>query len=190
MNPETAPQIRGLVERLDAAVDLAEPGRITDRIKADLEEITRGSGVSLPEGFERAGADCYARRLLYQAPDAGYTVVVMAWGPGQRTQLHDHGGMWCVECVLQGEIDVTQYDLVEREDDRFRFSPQPSVRATVGNAGCLIPPFDYHVLQNPLSDRTSISLHVYAGEMSSCNLFEPGRRGWWTRTSKSLNYDP
>jgi len=190
MNRESAPQIRGLIERLDAAVGLDQPDRITGRIKIDLEQLTRGSGVTVPEAFKRAGTDRYARRLLHRAPNGGYTVVVMAWGPGQRTQLHDHGGLWCVECVLQGEIDVTQYDLIEREADRFRFERQPSVRATMGDAGCLIPPFDYHVLQNALPDRTSISLHVYAGEMSHCNLFEPEGPRWWTRTSKSLHYDP
>jgi hypothetical protein len=62
------------------------------------------------------------------------------------------------------------------------------VRARVGDAGCLIPPFEYHVLRNALSDRRSVTLHVYAGEMDHCNLFVPCDGGWWTKTGQVLEY--
>ena len=50
-----------------------------------------------------------------------YTAVVMTWGPGQKTPLHDHAGMWCVECVVEGELEVVQFDLMEQADGRCRF---------------------------------------------------------------------
>ena len=53
----------------------------------------------------------------------------MTWGPGQGTPLHDHAGIWCVECVVEGEMEVRQYDLVEENAGSFRFVPQPSIEA-------------------------------------------------------------
>ena len=41
----------------------------------------------------------------------------MTWGPGQRTALHDHAGIWCVEGVVEGEMAVTRYELLEEEED-------------------------------------------------------------------------
>lgn len=38
----------------------------------------------------------------------------MTRGPGQGMPLHDHGGMWCIEGVFRGSIEVRPYELVER----------------------------------------------------------------------------
>ena len=45
------------------------------------------------------------------AAAAGYSVVVMVWDRNQGTPLHDHAGVWCVECVYRGRIRVTSFDL-------------------------------------------------------------------------------
>ena len=111
----------------------------------------------------------------------------MTWGPGQRTPLHDHAGIWCVEGVVQGRMDVTQYDLVETAGTAYRFEAKGCVHAAVGSAGCLIPPFEYHVLANAL-DEPSITLHVYGGEMTSCHVFEPAGSGRYVRCERALGY--
>ena len=41
----------------------------------------------------------------------------MTWGPGQRTALHDHAGIWCVEGVMEGEMEVIRYELLEEGAD-------------------------------------------------------------------------
>jgi predicted metal-dependent enzyme (double-stranded beta helix superfamily) len=112
----------------------------------------------------------------------------MTWGPGQGTELHDHAGIWCVECVLDGELAVTQFDLVESRDDRYRFERRQSVRAGIGTAGCLIPPFEYHTLSNALPGRSTVTVHVYGGEMDCCNTYRPDGSGWWSRIAKRLDY--
>ena len=58
----------------------------------------------------------------------------------------------------------------------------------LGTAGCLIPPFEYHTLANALSDRPTITLHVYGGEMDFCNLYRPTDQGWWHQVPRSLEY--
>jgi predicted metal-dependent enzyme (double-stranded beta helix superfamily) len=133
-------------------------------------------------------ADTYARRLLHRDPEGRYTAVVMTWGPGQGTALHDHAGMWCVECVVDGEMEVRQYDLVAQEGERYRFQPQSRIEAVRGSAGCLIPPFEYHTLANRRPDGASITLHIYGGEMDHCHVFEPSDDGTWRRTERRLAY--
>lgn len=182
-------RVAPLIERLDRAILGDDPAAIAGRVKSVLHELAPNAVASLPELYRRPGNECYARRLVHRADDDRYTVVVMAWGPGQGTRLHDHAGMWCVECVAQGELDVTQYELIERDGERFRFRPHEPVRASLGDAGCLIPPYEYHVLANARPDLTSITMHVYGGEMDTCNLYEPGDGGWWTRQARSLHYD-
>lgn len=189
MSEPTSTRFDDLVLRLNRAMEAAGDDDPTERIKNELVELTRSGTLQVPESFRSAREDGYARRLVHHDSKHGYTVVAMSWGPGQKTALHDHAGMWCVECVIEGAIEVTQYDLVQREADRLRFSAQETVRAEVGDAGCLIPPFEYHVLGNAVPDRTSISLHVYEGEMGQCNLYTPADGDWWVSESRQLGYD-
>ena len=112
----------------------------------------------------------------------------MTWGPGQGTALHDHSGIWCVEGVIEGSMSVTRYDLEEESGGSYRFAEKQKVRAEVGSAGSLIPPFEYHTLTNALSDGTSVTLHVYGGEMTSCHVFEKQPDGRWARQTRALAY--
>jgi 3-mercaptopropionate dioxygenase len=182
------PGCETLVARLDAAVQAEDRDEIVRRVKAALQSMLRSGALTLPEPFRRPRPDTYARRLLHRDPASRYTVVVMTWGEGQRTGLHDHAGIWCVECVVEGQMEVTQYDLAQADNGAFRFERRSTVTADVGSAGCLIPPFEYHTLANKLPDRASVTLHVYGGEMDSCHVFEPRADGSYERRERALAY--
>ena len=47
------------------------------------------------------------------------------------------------------------------------------MHALAGASGALIPPFEYHVLRNAFSDRVTVTLHVYGGD-----ILELPRRMW------------
>jgi 3-mercaptopropionate dioxygenase len=176
--------IRG---RLDEAVRAPHVEAIAEQVKGVLQDALR-NGLSLPGEFHVSLPDTYARRLLHRDPDGRYTVVVMTWGPGQGTALHDHAGIWCVECVVDGQMEITQYDLLSEDGGTFRFSEQKRVSAARGSAGCLIPPFEYHTLANASAANTSITLHVYGGEMDHCHVFEPAGDGSYRRVTRALSY--
>lgn len=193
------PEIAELVQRLDRAVELGDAQRTTAAIKRTLSDLIRGGRIELPQRFFEPLPDTYARRLLHRDEARGYDAIVMAWGPGQGTALHDHGGIWCVEGVVAGEMAVVQYELTasaeepgagvdgfEDPDTRYRFAPRGRVHALAGASGALIPPFEYHTLANALPDQVSVTLHVYGGEMKSCHLFEPAADGAFRRVEKHL----
>lgn len=182
------PGLSELVRRLDAAVSEPTAEAITARIKAVLEDVLGRSALDLPQRFRQTRLDCYARRLLYEDPSRRYTAVVMTWGPGQGTPVHDHGGLWCVEGVVDGEMSVTQYS-VEPEGEFFRVRPAGrTVVAGVGSAGRLIPPTDYHVLANARPSAASITLHVYGGNLDGCRIFVPGDDGRYRQDVRALSY--
>ena len=194
---EEIPGAEELVERLEAAVRLGDPTLITFRVQRILEQTLSSGALYLPERFRQPRPDSYSRRLLYRDAELDYTAVVMTWGPGQRTPLHDHDGCWCVEGVVEGEIRVTRYELmngpVKAAEDLFHFRQQETLRAAPGEAGALIPPLEHHVLGNAREDGVAMTLHVYEGEMARCATFEPvavdGSEGLYRRQVKSLGYD-
>ena len=182
------PAFSSVKPRLDAAVTATDPAVIAHQVKAVLQDALKCDGLELPDRFRAARPDAYARRLLHRDEQGRYTVVVMTWGPGQGTPLHDHAGIWCVECVVDGQMEVVQYDLVGERAGTYHFTPQSRVTAERGSAGCLIPPFEYHTLSNARSDAASVTLHVYGGEMDHCHVFEPTADGAYRRTTKPLSY--
>lgn len=188
MTPMVAPSFEAIRPQLDDAVTAGSVETIAQRIKRVLQETLRGQGLSLPQPFQVPRPDTYARRLLHRDPDGRYTAVVMTWGPGQRTALHDHAGIWCVECVVDGRMEVTQYALLSENGGTYRFAQQSRVPASRGSAGCLIPPFEYHTLANASDGGTSITLHIYGGEMDHCHVFEPVDHGSYRRVTRTLSY--
>lgn len=182
------PGAETLIAMADRAVAHGDVEKIVDELRTGLCAVIRAGSVKLPEEFRQSCADHYARRLVHRDDAQGYSVVAMTWGPGQATPLHDHGGMWCVEGVWDGCIDVQQYELLEKRDGRFRFEKRNSFQAGTGSAGCLIPPHEYHRISNP-APQIAISIHIYGGDMNFCSVFEPEDGGWYVRREKSLGLD-
>lgn len=178
-----------LIAAVDEAVQADTEGEITARIKHSLCELIRAGELSMPDCVCQPVEGHYARRLLYRSEQHGYSMVAMTWGPEQGTPLHDHAGLWCVEAVCEGSIRVEQYEVAARDGERVRFNREDNVRASVGTAGCLIPPHEYHVLRNASDENCAVTLHIYASEMECCNVFEPEGDGWYRKVRRDLAYD-
>lgn len=177
-----------LVEGLDAAVTAATPQEIAGGVKDCLCRLLSEAALDLPTAVQMPGAESYGRHLLYRSDDHGYVIVAMAWGPGQGTPVHDHAGIWCVEGVWKGELEVVQYDLEESDGSRCRFQRHETVIAGPGSAGALIPPFEYHTLTNSLPGETTITLHIYGRDLEECSIFVPLSDGWYERQTRTLSY--
>lgn len=183
------PGSRRLVDALDQAICRDCPTEITDQLRHTLCKLIRDPEVTLPECVFEAAADHYARREIYRSEAHGYSVIAMTWGPGQGTLLHDHAGMWCVEGVWHGALEITPYEMIEQRDGRYRFEPRGTMNAGPGSAGSLIPPHEFHTIRNPSDDGVAVTLHVYRGPMTCCSVFRPLEAGWYERDQRQLSLD-
>src|SRR5262245_22385782 len=149
-----SPLVAELVRRIDAVMTPADDARRCRSVKQILADVVGSGGDLVPEALLATSPTSYARRLLHRDPAGRYSIVVMVWDRGQGTPLHDHAGTWCVECVYRGEIQVTSFSIRggDPESDVVRFERESVVRAGRGEAGALIPPFEYHFIENPARD--------------------------------------
>jgi len=178
-----------LIAGIDAALGAGDCHAVTAALRSAMCGLIRDPAVQLPDCVHSPIADHYARRELYRSPEHGYSVVAMTWGPGQGTPIHDHAGCWCVEGVWTGELEITQYELLESEGDRFRFRSAGGMQAGPGSAGSLIPPHEYHTIRNADADAIAVSLHVYEAPLEACSRFEPVSGEWHLRTESTLRTD-
>ncbi|WP_251044348.1 MULTISPECIES: cysteine dioxygenase family protein [unclassified Lysobacter] len=178
-----------LVAAIDDAVAAGDEHAVTAALRNTLCKMIRDRDVNLPDCVFDPIQDHYARRELYRSPELGYSVVAMTWGPGQGTPMHDHSGLWCVEGVWDGELEITQFELLERNGENFRFRAAGGMHAGPGSAGSLIPPHEYHTIRNASEDSVAVSLHIYKAPMECCSMFVPNDGEWFRRVDKALETD-
>ena len=183
--------LQDLLRSLDAAVDAPDDATRCSAV-ADALRNAIGAGRRFLDPAVCEPLDGhYGRRLLHRDPAGRYTVIAMIWGQGQGTALHDHAGIWCVEAVYQGDVRVVSYARCTDKDSCkgiYDFRLEDDIVTSVGQAGALIPPYEYHVIENA-GEPTAVTIHVYGGEMEVCRIFEPLPEGGWRKVEKSLAYD-
>ena len=189
MSTPDFPGRQTLIDAIDAAVALEDNAKVVQALRGALCKMMREGSVQLPACVFEPVADHYARRELYMSPDRGYGVIAMTWGPGQGTPIHDHSGLWCVEGVWHGQLEITQYDLSERRGEHYRFTDVGTLIAGTGSAGSLIPPHEYHTIRNASDTQVAVSLHIYQRPMTCCGIFQPAEDGWHQYVNKQLKLD-
>ncbi len=183
------PGCEKFIAAIDAAVTAGDEHAVTAALRNCLCGLIRDHDVQLPTCVHDPIVDHYARRELYRSPQHGYSVVAMTWGPGQGTPLHDHSGLWCVEGVWDGELEIVQYEMLEQDGERFRFRAAGGMHAGPGSAGSLIPPHEYHTIRNTSADALAVSLHIYKAPMECCSKFAARDGEWFERESTEMLTD-
>ena len=125
----------------------------------------------LPVEFTKPHPQYYQQYLLYADPLDRFSVVSFVWGPGQKTPLHNHT-VWGMVGQLRGEEKGTPYH--RQAEGGFR-----------ADKACICPPgyvdtvspntHDIHVVENNHLHQTSISIHVYGGNIGRIqrSVFDP-----------------
>jgi predicted metal-dependent enzyme (double-stranded beta helix superfamily) len=149
----------------------------------------RESGVLGPDLFAPANEQRYARRLVWRDPEGRFVAIAMTWARGQASSLHDHAGRWGAEIVVDGVMNETPFELLERNSEgRYRFRQGARRLCHAGAVGLLVPPREYHDFGNAGED-VAHTFHVYSGELLGAQTFTEGSDGWWTAQRLELSYD-
>jgi predicted metal-dependent enzyme (double-stranded beta helix superfamily) len=157
-----------------------EMSRMLQGKPAEPEILTRGTSSLanlvandnwLPEEFTRPHPQHYHQYLLYADPLELFSMVSFVWGPGQKTPVHDHM-TWGLIGMLRGKEVDTHYH--KQQDGSYRRGE--GVTLLPGQVGSVSPAtHDVHEVANFYQDRTSISIHVYGGNIGRINrhVFDP-----------------
>ncbi|BDX21693.1 hypothetical protein TUM22923_10140 [Polynucleobacter sp. TUM22923] len=125
----------------------------------------------LPEPFTKPHPEYYQQYLLYADPLNRFSVVSFVWGPNQKTPVHNHT-VWGMIGQLRGQERGTNYYL--QKDGSYQ-AGESSI-CLPGQVETVSPDtHDIHVVENHSSDQTSISIHVYGGNIGRIerSVFDP-----------------
>jgi len=108
--------------------------------------------------------DSYTRNCI--AENEKFELILLCWQEGQITPIHDHGGEECWVKIIEGEFRETIY----AADEFGKLNVVRSAIAKANDVTYMIDFMGFHSLEN-LSNKKSMSLHLYAKPIRSCNVF-------------------
>ena len=118
----------------------------------------------LPAEYAEPDAARYQQYLLHCDSRERFSVVSFVWGPGQATPVHDHR-VWGLVGVLRGsELNES----FVRDSAGNLISGGAPIRLSAGSVAAVSPRIgDVHRVANAERDRTSVSIHVYGGNIGA-----------------------
>jgi hypothetical protein len=150
----------------------------------DLPSLARAlAGAAWREGCPRAAdlfdgrEPAYRRIRLGTRSSLPYSALLIAWPAGHASPVHDHDGLWGIDVVLDGVLEVEAYALPR--DGAPQSSPALSRILGVGDV-LTFPGDGYaHRCRNLSARQPALSLHVYGGELERYRAFHEDAHGTW-----------
>jgi predicted metal-dependent enzyme (double-stranded beta helix superfamily) len=171
---DNLPRLRAFIQSFTSLIETSagDEGRILAEGRKLLADLIAHDDW-LPEAFAEPDPVRYRQYLLYCDPMERFSVVSFVWGPGQTTPVHDHT-VWGMVGVMRGAETCEEFAL-DTGTGCLRASGAHELKA--GGIDLVSPRIgDIHRVSNALSDRASVSIHVYGGNIGAIrrHVFEPG----------------
>ncbi|KAG9428909.1 cysteine dioxygenase type 1 [Apis mellifera carnica] len=148
----------------------------TDHVNIDEVQNLMASYRSNPLEWKKyAKFDRYRyTRNLVDEGNGRFNLMVLCWGEGHGSAIHDHANAHCIMKILQGELCETRYAWPTNNNEMKESEElQELKRNTLGlNEICYInDSLGLHRVENPSTVNPAVSLHLYSPPFSSCSVF-------------------
>ncbi|RKG88003.1 cysteine dioxygenase [Corallococcus terminator] len=116
----------------------------------------------------------YTRNLVHR--DEGLEIIVNCWSPGVSSPIHDHDGQECWFSIQRGQFLLENYPLLAGGTGPGMARLGAPERVGPVGAGHV----DFRDTGAPIhrvcsTSAPGVTLHVYAGPVASCLVFDPRR---------------
>jgi cysteine dioxygenase len=110
----------------------------------------------------------YTRNLVER--NARYELMVVCWGLGQESPIHNHAGQSCWMAVHEGELEEQHYRPRANGAPGLELGQRRVFRP--GEIAYIDDEIALHRVR-PLPGGTGVSLHLYACPIDACNVYDP-----------------
>ncbi|TKR66636.1 hypothetical protein L596_022902 [Steinernema carpocapsae] len=112
----------------------------------------------------------YTRNLVDEG-NGKYNLLVVCWGPGMITQIHDHTNSHCFVKVLKGEIAETLFEW-PADDKEAPLLPRRQKKYGLDEVTYISDKIGLHRMQNPNMVSECVTLHLYSPPYDQCQVFD------------------
>ena len=113
-----------------------------------------------------------------------YEALLIVWPPDYATPIHDHDGLWGMEFVLDGVLEVESFRLSPRPP--IHLTPNHTLMAGVGDHVAFSDADYAHRCRNLSRNRQALSLHVYGGALNTYRSFHHHEGQWSSQSHNTV----
>ncbi len=115
----------------------------------------------------------YTRNLV--ARDERFELMILCWGAGQESPIHNHEGQDCWMAVLEGEIEEVSFPAPPAAPGG---SAGPLVRRgsrtlSRGQVAFIRDEMGLHLVRPSTPGASGSTLHLYSAPYDECNCYDP-----------------
>ncbi|KAJ2884753.1 hypothetical protein H4R27_001865 [Coemansia aciculifera] len=109
----------------------------------------------------------YTRNLVDDG-NGKYNLLILVWGEGQSSPIHDHAGSHCMMKLLAGELDEQLY--AWPRDGALELRRTAPLRTN--SVAYMHDKIGLHRIGNPSLTTRAVSLHLYSPPYNMCKTFD------------------
>ncbi|XP_003223077.1 cysteine dioxygenase type 1 [Anolis carolinensis] len=144
-----------------------------DKVNVDEVQTLMESYESNPEEWSQYAQFDQFRytRNLVDKGNGKFNLMILCWGEGHGSSIHDHTDSHCFMKILQGNLKET---LFEWPDKKAVGEMQKKSERVLKENRCayINDTIGLHRVENPSHTETAVSLHLYSPPFASCNTFD------------------
>ncbi|XP_065337083.1 cysteine dioxygenase type 1 [Cloeon dipterum] len=145
---------------------------------------------------------CKYTRNLVDTGNEKYNLIVLCWGEGHGSAIHDHADAHCFMKMLQGTLSEVRFEWPtnpvqgsEIKDEDIKEMREIGRSSLYVNQVCYInDSMGLHRVENTSHTERAVSLHLYCPPFNSCSVFNArtGQRSkcpvtFWTKFGEKNN---
>lgn len=149
----------------DLDIALADPTQ-SAKVAGLLERYAAGRSNDWRR-FALFEANTYARNLVRRSDL--YELIVLCWGPGQCSPIHDHASQRCWMGVLDGRVAESMFHAEAGSPTSLR----PGTRREFerGQVAFITDDVGWHRIE-PSGGAAAVTLHLYSRPIRECRIFD------------------
>jgi cysteine dioxygenase len=159
-----SPSLMSLLQEIEQIINTDQTpnfmnnNQIAQRLTTLLQSHPLQEGDWLP--YAHFDLSKYTRNLIALGKDKRFGLMVLAWGPGQASPIHDHAQSHCVMRVLKGQLKEILYEM--NGQGQLKLARESVLEE--GNVAYIHDQIGWHSVGNygSLSGEGAVSLHLYA----------------------------
>jgi predicted metal-dependent enzyme (double-stranded beta helix superfamily) len=161
---------------------------ITDQLSASLAEFTTAAeNQRFAEKYHPSGN---YTRLLLNSPRDDYQIVLVFWGPGKGSPIHDHDDTIGAVSALTGVTKEIKHVVTRREGERVHLAEAGEFTIAPGRITTILPEDgkQLHLMLNE-EQRWAATVHVYLTAIHRFRQYEAAPGGTFHAVEAPLWFD-
>ncbi|XP_028518569.1 cysteine dioxygenase type 1 [Exaiptasia diaphana] len=145
-----------------------------DEINVDEVREIMASYVSKEQDWRKyANYDPYRfTRNLVDEGNGKFNLIVLCWGEGQGSSIHDHTDSHCFLKVLDGKLKETLYHWPTDSQEEKPLEVKSTTFVQRDDVTYINDSIGLHRMENTSHSDTACSLHLYCPPFDMCNSFD------------------